>query len=408
MNLLKEAKNFAFWSPTNAQTPNHCCDFDILSAECKSSLFCFGKWVGSALVKPGLAYAASVQCHTETPDSVYAMANWLDENGKYIRREYLIIEPQTKGQEWVRLSAVFVAPQGAAKAEIELTLHAPGAVKWQNVTLAEAPPIAPRPVRIASAFFAPRRNLQRNLEAMLELADKAGEKQADVLLFTESAYDRGVTPIEAKCVPIPSISSDDVLGQFAAKAKQHNCNIIVNLTEDEGGFFFNTTVLLDRNGKYVGKYRKSHLPPVEKEAGYSPGDDLPVFAMDFATIGILTCFDLAFLDTGRTLKSKGAELIFVPTIGNFMLYSQVQAKENGMYVIVSGGDLPHPSRILDPNGDIIASVDGACDGIAFAEIEVSRGFYSMATGFYPATSNAGNALFNQRRKKLYKKPENLL
>jgi len=336
------------------------------------------------------------------------MANWLDENGKYIRREYLIIEPQTMGQEWVKLSAVFIAPQGAAKAEIELTLHAPGAVKWQNVTLAEAPPIAPRPVRIASAFFAPRRNLQRNLEAMLELADKAGEKQADVLLFTESAYDRGVTPIEAKCVPIPSISSDDVLGQFAAKAKQHNCNIIVNLTENEGGFFFNTTVLLDRNGKYVGKYRKSHLPPVEKEAGYSPGDDLPVFAMDFATIGILTCFDLAFLDTGRTLKSKGAELIFVPTIGNFMLYSQVQAKENGMYVIVSGGDLPHPSRILDPNGDIIASVDGACDGIAFAEIEVSRGFYSMATGFYPATSNAGNALFNQRRKKLYKKPENLL
>ena len=393
--------NFTFWSPTNKQTPEHSRDANTLSAECKTAAFCFGKWISSTPVVPSQTYAASVECYTKSPDSVYAMANWLDENGKYIRREYLEIESQTAEQEWTTLSAVLVAPECAAKAEIELTLHAPGAVKWRNAAFTATTPIPPRPVRIASVFFTPRRNLQHNLETMLQLADQAGEKQADVLLFTEMAYDRGVMPLEVKCVPIPSQNPDDVLGQLAAKAKQYNFNIIVNLTENENGFFFNTTVLLNRNGQYVGKYRKSHLPTVEKEAGYSPGNELPVFEMDFATIGILTCFDLAFIDAGRTLKSKGAELIFVPTIGNFMLYSQIQAKENGLYVIVSGGDVPHPSRIINPNGDIIANVDGTADGVAFAEIDISHGFYSMATGFYPATSNASNAMLNQRRNDLY-------
>ena len=410
LNLLPDIKNFAFWSPTEAQTPRHSREEPgILSAQCIDKPYCFGKWTGRAAVKSGTTFAATVECRIDASritghekNLVYAMINWQSKEGRYIRREYLEATPQsTDDSQWIKLICIAQAPEGAVIAELELTLNTPGAVKWRNPSLTETTPIPPRPVKIASAFFEPRRDLGRNLETMLKLADQAGQMQADVLLFTESAYDRGVTPIQAKPVPVPSASPDDVLGQFAAKAKAYNYNILVNIVECENGFFFNSTVLLDRNGQYIGKYRKSHLPTVEKEAGFSAGNELPVFEMDFATIGVMTCFDLVYMDAGRTLSNKGAEMIFVPTIGNFMLQSQMLAKETGRYVVVSGGDIPHPSRIINPDGAIIASVDGTADGIAYAEIDLSKGFDAIGTGFYPATSSARCAIFNQRRQELY-------
>lgn len=413
LNLLPNAESFTFWSPTDAQTPVFFKeDHGVLGAQCINKPHCFGKWIGRAAIQAGETYTAAVECSVENmpmsaghdANNVYAMLNWLNKDGTYLRREYLEVawQPEGSPHNWIHMTCTTAAPENAVTAEIELTLSTPGTVRWRNNSLTEAYPIRPRPVRIASAFFTPRRNLALNLETMLALADQAGQMQADVLLFTESCYDRGVTPIQAKAVPIPSAGPDDVLGQLGAKAKQYSCNILVNITECENGFFFNSTVLLDRNGQYIGKYRKSHLPIVEKEAGFSPGNELPVFVTDFATIGVMTCFDLAFMDIGRTLRNKGAQLIFVPTIGNFMLYSQMLAKDTGMYVVVSGGDMPHPSRIINPNGDIIACVDGTADGIAFMEIDLSKNFYSPGTGFFPAASNARNALYNQRRHELYR------
>lgn len=395
-NLLKGS--FEFWSPTEGQMPEHFKEAPDIVGLCSSKPYCFGKWVSRVEIESG-TYTASVECNSESPYNsghVYAMVNWLDKDGKYLRREYLT---PTGASEWFRVECTASSPTSAAYMEIELTLASPGEVRWKNASIVKAEAVTPRPVKIASAFFTPRRNLAQNLETMLSLCDKAGP--VDVLLFTESAYDRGVSPIEAKCIPVPSQSPDDPLGQLGAKARLHNCNILVNVTENDGGFFFNTTVIIGRDGNFIGKYRKSHLPTVEKEVGFSPGNELPVFDLDFARIGILTCFDIVFPQAARTLRSKGAELIFLPTIGNFMLQSQMTAKYNGIHVVVSGGDLPHPSRIIDPNGNIVSSVDGTEDGVAFAEIDLASGFYSPATGFFPASSNAGNALHYQHRHELY-------
>lgn len=400
--------DFKFWSPTEAQAPKHYReDNSVLVLHCDGAPYCYGKWIAKTTIKTGATYVATVECRIEScptheDNHAYAMINWRDENGKYIQREHLMSSNLPENHhEWLTLTCTSEAPEGATEAELELTLSAPGKVKWRNATIIETTKAPTRPVKIASAFFTPRYDLQQNLETMLTLADQAGKQKADILLFTESAYDRGITPIQAKCIPVPSASPDDPLGRLGTKAKEHNLNILVNIVECENGFFFNSTVLLDRNGQYKGKYHKSHLPPVEKEAGFSPGNTLPILETDFATIGIMTCFDLAFIDIGHTLREKGAEIIFVPTIGNFMLYSQILAKEAGRYIVVSGGDKPHPSRIINPNGDIIASVDGTADGIAFTEIDLSKSFYSMALGFYPAKSNAHNALHNQRRQHLY-------
>lgn len=394
---------FEKWSATGALAPEFFKEGDILGMCSGGRPYCTGKWVSTVKVQPGTTYETKVEYLAENAsDTVYffrAMVNWRDADGNYIQREYLS-PAEAAPDGYTHMYNKACAPAKAAQAEIELALLAPGTVRWRNASMEETAPVTPRPVRIASAFFEPRRNLDKNLEVMLALTDKAGQQKADVLLFTESCYDRGVMPIEKKCVPMDTVNPGPVK-QFAEKAKQYNCNIMLNLTEGEDGFFFNTTVLIDRAGQVVGKYRKSHLPTAEIEIGYSPGNELPVFDMDFGKVGVLTCFDMNFVQNGQRLRSQGAEIIFVPTIGSFMMCSLMQAHQHGLYVVMSGGDAPLPSRVVAPNGEVLGSVDGSCDDIAFADIDLAQPCYNMGTGFYPAIADSRHALFHQQRPELY-------
>jgi len=78
------------------------------------------------------------------------------------------------------------------------------------------------------------------------------------------------------------------------------------------------------------------------------------------------------------------------------------AKWNGVYVVVAGSDRgPSPSRIISPNGEIIADLDDGSDGIAFAEIDLNEGCYKQGTGFWPAESDAKVSLIKKRREDLY-------
>jgi len=398
-NLLPHLNEFTNWSPTTGQTPKFFKESEILGICGEGNPNNFGKWTTIVPVCVGMTYEAVGEYKADDPASVYMLVNWRDKDGEYIQRDFPdLIDGFGSGEDgWVRLCCKACAPEGAIGAEIELTFNGPGRVLWRNVAFYKTDPVVPRPVRIASTFFTPRYDLTKNLDVMLELADQAGQMQADVILFTESGYDRGIMPIEAKVVSFPG----DITDKFAEKAVEYNSNILVNLTEEENGIFFNTTAWIDRTGKIAGKYRKVHLPISEQEIGFSRGDGLPVFETDIGTAGILTCYDIDFFESGRTLRNKGAEIVFVPTIGNYLMSSQMQAKWNGFYVVVSGAHVPQPSRIINPNGEIIAAADGTTDGLAFAEIDLSEGTHVQGMGFWPAVSDARNAMLWQRREDLY-------
>jgi len=395
-NLLPQIDEFKSWSPTPGQMPRVIVEPGVMVMDGGGNRYSFGKLTGTVQVNIGTVYEAAAEYFAEDAISVYMLINWRDINGEYLCREYPDRETVTE-DGWTRLFRKVCAPEGAVDVEIELTFYGPGFVKWRNPVLYEAERDPSRPVKIASAFFVPRYSLEENLKVMLDLADRAGKMQADVLLFTESGYDRGIMPISAKGVSFPG----DITDRFSEKAKKYNCYILVNLAEEENGFYFNSTALIDRSGNIIGKYRKTHLPKCELEIGFSHGDELPVFDMDFGKVGVLTCFDIEFFEAGRFLRNKGAEIIFVPTIGNYLMNSQMQAKWHGLYVVVSGAHVPQPSRIIGPNGEIIADVDGTEDGLAFAEIDLSKGTYDQGTGFWPAVSDSRNALFWNRREELY-------
>jgi N-carbamoylputrescine amidase len=121
------------------------------------------------------------------------------------------------------------------------------------------------------------------------------------------------------------------LGDLAAEL---GIVIIASLFEKRAlGLYHNTAVVLDADGRYLGKYRKMHIPddPGYCEKFYfTPGDlGYRVFKTRFADIGILICWDQWFPEAARLVALKGAEIIFIPTaIGNRQA-ANVQATEYG-------------------------------------------------------------------------------
>jgi len=94
--------------------------------------------------------------------------------------------------------------------------------------------------------------------------------------------------------------------------------LIASLFEKRAtGLYHNTTVVLDTDGSFLGKYRKMHIPddPHYYEKFYfTPGDlGYKVFKTKYADIGVLICWDQWYPEAARLLGLKGVEIIFIPT-----------------------------------------------------------------------------------------------
>ncbi len=80
------------------------------------------------------------------------------------------------------------------------------------------------------------------------------------------------------------------------------------------GILRNVVMVIGRGGKILGCYYKTHPATLELEWGVVPGDDYPIFQLDFGRVGIMICLDNQFLEVVRILALEGAEIIFFPHI----------------------------------------------------------------------------------------------
>jgi len=101
-------------------------------------------------------------------------------------------------------------------------------------------------------------------------------------------------------------------------AKELGVVIVASMFEKRAaGIFHNTTAVIDSDGKYLGKYRKMHIPddPGYYEKYYfTPGDlGYLVFDTQFAKIGVLVCWDQWYPEAARLTALKGAEVLVYPT-----------------------------------------------------------------------------------------------
>jgi beta-ureidopropionase len=158
-------------------------------------------------------------------------------------------------------------------------------------------------------------------EAIVAYAERAARDGAELVVFPE--YHLGQ-------IHVPGPETE----QIGAAAAKHRLYVIVGCWQlFPDGSFANAALLFGRDGRIMGKYYKTHAavdsyddsaPPYSKPPGghdeewfvkndpewlMKPGDELPVFDLDFARIGIMTCYDGYFPETARVLSLKGAEII---------------------------------------------------------------------------------------------------
>ena len=241
-----------------------------------------------------------------------------------------------------------------------------------------------RTVNVATTCFTRKftNNCNDNLEEILEIIDNASkdELKPDIILFTETAYDRGIVDcedhkwIDEKSEPVKRVCE---------KAKEVKMYVIFSFHEIENKRKYNTDIIISPEGEIIGKYRKTHLIYNELKTGMVPGDELKVFDLSFGKIGILICWDQWFPDAAKELVKKGAEIIFVSTGGDPECIYRSRAYENGVFVVVSGttNDDNMKSYIIDQTGNTIAKVHDGKNGYVVSQIDLDKHQYLRYLSF---------------------------
>lgn len=160
---------------------------------------------------------------------------------------------------------------------------------------------------------------EANFKKALIATENAARDGAQIICLQElfrSLYFCDVEDYEnfklAEAIPGPST---EALSEIARK---YEVVIIASLFEKRAeGLYHNTAAVIDADGKYLGKYRKMHIPddPGYYEKFYfTPGDlGFKTFKTRYANIGVLICWDQWYPEAARITSLMGADLLFYPT-----------------------------------------------------------------------------------------------
>ena len=101
-------------------------------------------------------------------------------------------------------------------------------------------------------------------------------------------------------------------------AKETGMVLVIPIYEKEDdGFLYNSAAVVDADGTYLGKYRKTHIPHVNgfwEKFYFRPGNmGYPVFDTAVGRVGVYICYDRHFPEGWRALGLGGAKIVFNPS-----------------------------------------------------------------------------------------------
>ena len=152
-----------------------------------------------------------------------------------------------------------------------------------------------------------------------EYARQAAAQGAQVMCFQELFYGPYFCQVQdaqyyeyAESIPGPTTE------RFQALAKELGMVLILPMYEKEQpGVLYNTAAVVDADGTYLGKYRKTHIPQVKgfwEKFYFRPGNlGYPVFQTAVGPVGVYICYDRHFPEGWRALGLNGAQIVFNPS-----------------------------------------------------------------------------------------------
>ncbi len=191
--------------------------------------------------------------------------------------------------------------------------------------------------------------------------------------------------------PVPD---GDTTRRMRDLAKELGMVLVVPVFESDGpGFYYNTAAVIDADGRYLGKYRKHHLPQLPgfwEKYYFRPGNlGWPVFETAVGRVGVNICYDRHFPEGWRALGLAGAQLVYNPSATSRGLSSylwkleQPAAAVANEYFIAAinrvgveeygDNDFYGSSYFVDPYGQFVGEVAGDTDAeLVVRDLDLDR------------------------------------
>lgn len=180
---------------------------------------------------------------------------------------------------------------------------------------------------------------------------------------------------------------------FQDLAKKHGMVLVASLYEEDiTGVYYNTCAVIDADGSYLGKFRKTHIPHCApgfwEKFYFKPGNlGYPVFETAAGRVGVYICYDRHFPEGWRALGLAGAEIVFNPsaTVAGLSEYlwklEQPAAAANNIYYVgainrpgTEGpwdiGEFYGTSYFANPRGQIISEGPRSEDAVVVADLDL--------------------------------------
>ena len=126
-------------------------------------------------------------------------------------------------------------------------------------------------------------------------------------------------------------------------AKQTGMVVVAPMYEEDekaSGIYYNTAAVIDADGTYLGKYRKTHIPHVKgfwEKFYFRPGNlGYPVFETAVGKIGVYICYDRHFPEGARALGLNGAEIVLIPSATSRGLSEYLWRIEQVSHAVANG------------------------------------------------------------------------
>jgi beta-ureidopropionase len=236
---------------------------------------------------------------------------------------------------------------------------------------------------------------QANIAKHLEMIDEASQKGVKILCLQEifalpyfcaEQHPRWYEAAER-------VPEGPTVKLMADVARKHNMVLIVPVYEEEiAGVYYNTAAVIDADGRFLGKYRKSHIPQVApgfwEKFYFRPGNlGYEVFETRYARVGVYICYDRHFPEGARMLGLNGAEIVFNPSATVAGLSEYLWKLEQPAHAVANGyfigainrvgneapwniGEFYGQSYFCDPRGQILAEGPRDKDALVVAELDL--------------------------------------
>src|SRR6266542_292501 len=225
-------------------------------------------------------------------------------------------------------------------------------------------------------------------ESMIQKHEKYGheaaEKGATVMLFQELFYRPYFCQVQdAQYYSYTELIPDGpTTKRMQDLAKQTGMVVVAPMYEEDekaSGIYYNTAAVIDSDGKYLGKYRKTHIPHVKgfwEKFYFRPGNlGYPVFETAVGKVGVYICYDRHFPEGWRILGLHGAEIVFNPSATHRGLSEYIWRLEQpaaavaNMYYVgainrvgiepLGENDFYGQSYFVDPEGQFVGEAGAA-------------------------------------------------